>query len=169
MLNFEEVKQGEEYLNICPIPFSTSTRSESFFTVSSGWKISISYWALNQHYSSWLGIMRNRFITLFLFHEIYTEGSIQACKPQRCVSFKLCPLDKVDTRNTLRSPLWVVFCTRSLGALWAPTSSWRPFGPLDFVLRALRALRPCDPRIGVWIASLPLVSVIAMDSVLAFW
>ena len=43
--------------------------------------------------------------------------------------------------------------TRSLGARWAPTSSWRPFGPafcpsgiLDFVLHALRALRPCDPR-----------------------
>ena len=43
--------------------------------------------------------------------------------------------------------------TRSLGALWAPTSSLRSFGPafgpsglLDFVLRALRALRPCDPR-----------------------
>ena len=33
--------------------------------------------------------------------------------------------------------------TRSLGALRAPTSSWRPFGPLDF---ALRALRPSDPR-----------------------
>ena len=29
--------------------------------------------------------------------------------------------------------------------------SWRPFGPLDFVLRALRALRPCDPRFGDWI------------------
>ena len=40
---------------------------------------------------------------------------------------------------------------RSLGALWAPTSSWRPFGPLDFVLHALRALRPCDPRVGDWI------------------
>ena len=26
--------------------------------------------------------------------------------------------------------------TRSLGAIQAPTSSWRPFGPLDFVLRA---------------------------------
>ena len=45
-----------------------------------------------------------------------------------------------------------IFNTRSLGARWAPTSSWRPFGPafgpsglLDFVLRALRALRPCDP------------------------
>ena len=32
--------------------------------------------------------------------------------------------------------------TRSLGALRAPTSSWRPFGPLDFVLRALWPLRP---------------------------
>ena len=45
--------------------------------------------------------------------------------------------------------------TRSLGALRAPTSRLRPFGPvlgpsglLDFVLRALRALRPCDPRIS---------------------
>ena len=31
--------------------------------------------------------------------------------------------------------------TRSLGALKAPTSSWRPFGPLEFVLCALLALR----------------------------
>ena len=39
--------------------------------------------------------------------------------------------------------MWAVpICiTRSLGALWAPTWSWRPFGPLDFILRALRALR----------------------------
>ena len=36
--------------------------------------------------------------------------------------------------------------TRSLGALRVPTSSWRPFGPLDFVLRALQALRLCDPH-----------------------
>ena len=41
--------------------------------------------------------------------------------------------------------------TRSLGALQAPTSSWRPVRPLDIVLRALRALRPCDPRVGDWI------------------
>ena len=41
--------------------------------------------------------------------------------------------------------------TRSLGALRAPTSSWGPFGPLDFVLRALQALRPCDPRYSDWI------------------
>ena len=46
----------------------------------------------------------------------------------------------------------LIWTTRSLGALWAPTSSWRPFGPPDFVLRALWALRPCDPRNGDWIA-----------------
>ena len=42
--------------------------------------------------------------------------------------------------------------TRSLGPLWGPISSLWPFRPalgpsglLDFVLRALQALRPCDP------------------------
>ena len=44
-----------------------------------------------------------------------------------------------------------IYITRSLGALRAPTSSWRPFGPLDFVLRALRTLRPWDPRVSDWI------------------
>ena len=44
----------------------------------------------------------------------------------------------------------ILFLSRSLGALRAPTSRWRPFGPFDFVLRALRALRPCDPRVGDW-------------------
>ena len=29
--------------------------------------------------------------------------------------------------------------TKTLGALRAPTSSWRPFGPLDFILCALRS------------------------------
>ena len=52
--------------------------------------------------------------------------------------------------------------TRSLGALRAPTSSWRPFEPLDFVLRALRALRPCDPSVGDWIVCYPLDSVLAV-------
>ena len=32
----------------------------------------------------------------------------------------------------------IITYTRSLGALRAPTSSWRPFGPLDFVLCTLR-------------------------------
>ena len=43
--------------------------------------------------------------------------------------------------------------TISLGARWAPTSSWRPFVPafcpsgiFDFVLCTLQVLRPCDPR-----------------------
>ena len=46
----------------------------------------------------------------------------------------------------------LIYLTRSLGALRALTSSWRPFGPLDFVLHALRALRPCDTRVCDWIA-----------------
>ena len=47
------------------------------------------------------------------------------------------------------------YITRSLGALRAPTSRLRPFGPalgtsglLDNVLHALRALRPCDTCIS---------------------
>ena len=27
------------------------------------------------------------------------------------------------------------------------TLRWRPFGPVDFILRTLRVLRPCEPRI----------------------
>ena len=49
----------------------------------------------------------------------------------------------------------VLLFTRSLGALRALTSRLQPFGPalgpsglLDNVLHALRALRPCDPRIS---------------------
>ena len=34
--------------------------------------------------------------------------------------------------------LFALSKTRSVGALRAPTSSWRPFEPLDFVLLALR-------------------------------
>ena len=56
--------------------------------------------------------------------------------------------------------LCIYVMTRSLGALRALTSRLRPFGPalgplglLDFVLRALRALRPCDPRNGAMIGS----------------
>ena len=39
-----------------------------------------------------------------------------------------------------------LFSARSLGVIRAPTASWKPFGPLDFVLPGLRALRPCEPR-----------------------
>ena len=52
--------------------------------------------------------------------------------------------------------------TRSLEALWALTSSWKPFGHLDFVLRTLRALKPCDPRNIDWIVCQPLYSVLAI-------
>ena len=42
--------------------------------------------------------------------------------------------------------------TRSLGALQAPASGWRPFGPLDFVLHGLHLFRPCDPEkpLKIW-------------------
>ena len=56
------------------------------------------------------------------------------------------PIKQLCRGPLLSSPLYKYWRTRSLGALRAPTSSWRPFGTLDFVLRALRALRPCDPR-----------------------
>ena len=46
--------------------------------------------------------------------------------------------------NAYGSQYKQIYTTRSLGALRALTSSWRPSGPLDFVLRALRALRPRD-------------------------
>ena len=36
--------------------------------------------------------------------------------------------------------------TRSLGALRAPTSCWRPLGPFEYVLQPLCALQLCDPR-----------------------
>ena len=40
---------------------------------------------------------------------------------------------------------------RSLDACRVSTSNWRPFGPLDFILRALWAVRPFDQRNGDWI------------------
>ena len=69
-----------------------------------------------------------------------------------CVTIVTCQVIQVDSHPHLpqlhicRKVYSKYVDTRSVGALWAPTSSWRPFGPLDFVLRALRALRPCDPR-----------------------
>ena len=65
---------------------------------------------------------------------------------------------KVENRKIYFIEWKVLLFTRSLGALRALTSRLQPFGPalgpsglLDFVLRALRALRPCDPRVGDWI------------------
>ena len=58
-------------------------------------------------------------------------------------------------KTFLAKEVIIYMSTRSLGALRAPTSRLRPFGPalgpsglLDFVLPALRALRPSDPRNG---------------------
>ena len=55
----------------------------------------------------------------------------------------------------------IIYSTRSLGARWALTSSWRPFEPafcpsgiLEFVLRALRPLRPRDPRTDAGIGNI---------------
>ena len=53
---------------------------------------------------------------------------------------------KTNVKSPTEPRLKLYYHTRSLGALQAQTSRWRHFGPLDFVLRALRALRPCDPR-----------------------
>ena len=71
--------------------------------------------------------------------------------PKEFIYLILTPAATYLTHLTFNENLKVLhfetlFNTRSLGALRAPTSSWRPFGPLDFVLRALRAIRPCDPR-----------------------
>ena len=45
--------------------------------------------------------------------------------------------ERQDLENIVTNMIY-----RSLRAFWAPTSSRRPFGPLDFVLRAPR---PCTP------------------------
>ena len=55
--------------------------------------------------------------------------------------------------------------TRSLGALRAPTSSWRPFRPLDFVPRALRPLGPvCRAPLR---SGLPFLAI--LDDFRPFW
>ena len=54
----------------------------------------------------------------------------------------LCIVGKCYTILTNGHDDWL-YDTRSLEAFRAPTSSWRPLGPRDFVLRALR---PCDPH-----------------------
>ena len=72
--------------------------------------------------------------------------------------------------------------TRSLGALRTPSSSWMPFVPLDFFLRALWALSPCDPHVSDWISVLafgqcvspwivcqPLDSVLALGQCVSRW
>ena len=60
------------------------------------------------------------------------------------------PWERFLTWRMLQGVGRALCITRSLGALRAPTSSRRSFGPLDFVLRAHWALRPCDPRGVPW-------------------
>ena len=96
-----------------------------------------------------------------------------------CAFFTNTALHKPLLQHTQNGPTYTIYIcahicqpiyyTRSLGALRAPTSSWRPFGPLDFVLRALRALRPCDPRVGDWIVCQPLDSVLAVGQCVSRW
>ena len=94
------------------------------FNIWKIWHIGSSRSALLQILQSWMYIM--------------TWGS-STCRLIKCPMSHVCMKGKNE----------IYYCTRSLGALRAPTSSWRPFGPalgpsglLDFVLRALRALRP---------------------------
>ena len=77
------------------------------------------------------------------FPEIWTET-------KKALRFLLHPFPTQtdETSNKRQNPLsvskimeWQISKTRSLGALRAPTSSWRPFGPLDFALRVLRPVR----------------------------
>ena len=59
-----------------------------------------------------------------------------------------------ENQNSLSAVIQIPYIsTRSLGSLRALTSSWRPFGSalapsglLDFVIHALLAFMPCDPR-----------------------
>ena len=76
---------------------------------------------------------------------------------------------RIDLQNETFAAGQKYLITRSLGALWAPTSRWGPFGPLDFVLRALRTLRPCDPCVGDWIVCQPLDSVLAIGQCVSPW
>ena len=83
--------------------------------------------------------------------EIIKSGAVWAAENSKEVTnIKVQLILVCWTKHFLQIVVYYIL-TRSLGALRAPTSSWRPFGPLDFVLRALRALRPYDPRIGDWI------------------
>ena len=90
----------------------------------------------------------------FDWRESILEKEEELCRALSNFSITLKEIDQFSTMKQLIKPPKLLvrvekdpICyTRSLGALWAPTSRWRPFGPLDFVLRALRALRPCDPR-----------------------
>ena len=74
----------------------------------------------------------------------------QCCFLGRAWKFQYC---NVSSSQIVLASIKQYLETRSLRPLRGPTSSWQPFGPafgpsglVDFVLRTLRALRPCDPR-----------------------
>ena len=116
-----------------------------------GWAGNHSINGNGDHKNYWCLAMVRNFLLSFL-----VEAEI---KQKKC-----CYICALTHRNNWEHHFWYpgtiffskihhILIYRSLGALRAPTSSWRPFGPalgpsglLDFVLRALRALRPCDPR-----------------------
>ena len=85
-------------------------------------------------------------------HAISSMKNMMIMMMQHLIS--RCCLSSLNQQWWESTKLVIIYIyTRSLRALRAPTSSLRPFGPafgpsglLDFVLRALRALRPCDPR-----------------------
>ena len=70
------------------------------------------------------------------------------CKKYFTVTHKYLPVQAIITFLGEQILCWTnsflreYIITRSLGAPSGPTSSWRPFGPLDFVLRCLRVFRP---------------------------
>ena len=86
-------------------------------------------------------------ISLFLaaqsdwFYGVQVGGTLFFSPNKLFSSHPTCPSSlnpgMMGMKNIHKQKVW---WTRSLGALRAPTSSWRPFGPLDFVLRGLRAL-----------------------------
>ena len=79
-------------------------------------------------------------ITIFLFIQILAAKNWNSSSR-----------DIVRVQRKSHMMVKMIYITRSLGALRALISSWRPLGPLDFVLHALRALRPRDPHNGDWI------------------
>ena len=87
------------------------------------------------------GVYQGTIVSLLLIEDIYLQSITMQFLSKNCLYSQFSDYGAQVKYDA----------TRSLGALRALTSSWRPFEPLDFVLHALRALRPCDPRIGDWI------------------
>ena len=56
--------------------------------------------------------------------------------------------------------------TRSVGALWAKTSSWRPIGPLNFVLPCLKEVECELPKVLIKVLFWALLEVLLPGKVL---